>query len=425
MVKTILYAGIERRYTSKIGENLMQANWRIGSLFGIPFFLDPSWFFILAFVTLINAQNFAPRLGPVVAGSTGFIMALLLFASVVLHELGHSLAARSQGIKVNSITLFVFGGVASIDRESKTPGGAFQVAIAGPAVSLSLFLLFYLLSKALPFSGVGQLITSDLANINLVLTLFNLIPGLPLDGGQVLKAGVWKLTGNRFQGVRWAAKTGKILGGLAIAFGLTLALWNLQTGEFLGAMWIALIGGFVFRNANTYDRLTTLQEALLQLVAAEAMTREFRVVNASQTLRSFADEYILADTHAPMPYYAAEEGRYRGLVAIEDLHFVERSRWETQTLESIVRPLSEIATVEERTSLLEVINTLEARQVNRLTVLSLAGTVAGVIDRGDIVRAVAQKLNLPIPDGEIKRTKAEGTYPQGLQLQAIARATTE
>jgi Zn-dependent protease/CBS domain-containing protein len=400
----------------------MQASWRIGSLFGIPLFLDPSWFFILAFVTIINAKNLDPTFGSSWAWSGGFVMALLLFGSVVLHELGHSLAARSQGIKVNSITLFLFGGVASIDRESKTPGEAFQVAIAGPAVSVTLFGLFYALSQALPPSSLGENIVSGLAHINLVLALFNLIPGLPLDGGQVLKAAVWKLTGNRFQGVRWAARTGKAFGGLAIALGLGVAL---RPGEFLGAMWIALIGWFVFRNASLYDRLTTLQEALLQLVASDAMTREFRVVDANQKLLAFADEYILADMQTPMPYYASANGRYRGLVAIEDLHFVERSRWETQTLESIVRPLSEITTVEEKTSLVEVINTLEARPLNRLTVLSPAGTVAGVIDRGDIVRAVATRLHLPITDAEIKRIKAEGSYPQALQLPAIAQATCQ
>jgi CBS domain-containing protein len=188
---------------------------------------------------------------------------------------------------------------------------------------------------------------------------------------------------------------------------------------------MTLIGGFVFRNATAYDQLTNLQEALLQVVASDAMSRDFRVVDANQTLRSFADEYILTDTQTPMPYYAAANGRYRGLVAIEDLHFVERSRWETEILESIVRPLSEIPTVEEKTSLVEVINSLEARQLKRLTVISPAGAIAGVIDRGDIVRAVAKKLNLPIPDAEIKRIKAEGTYPPGLQLPAIAKATNE
>ena len=399
----------------------MQGSWRIGSLFGIPLFLDPSWFFILAFVTIINALDLYPTFGSVLAGSAGLGMALLLFASVVLHELGHSLTARSQGIKVNSITLFIFGGVASIDQESKTPGEAFQVAIAGPAVSLTLFGLFYLLSQVLASSSVGQVLTLNLARINLVLALFNLIPGLPLDGGQVLKAAVWKLTGNRFQGVRWAAKSGKTLGGSAIALGLVLVL---LTGQW-GAIWLTLIGGFIFRNASAYDRLTTLQEALLQLLASDAMSHDFRVVDANQTLRSFADEYILADIQTPMPYYAAAHGRYRGLVAIEDLHFVERSCWESQTLESIVSPLSEIATVEEKTPLVEVIKSLEASHINRLTVLSPAGTVAGVIDRGDIVRAVATKLKLPITEAEIKRIKAEGSYPQGLQLPAIAQATSD
>lgn len=400
----------------------MQANWRIGSLFGISLFLDQSWFFILAIVTLLNAQTFASSLGVGLAFTAGFVMALLLFGSVVLHELGHSLVAKSQGITVNSITLFVFGGVASIDRESKTPGGAFQVAIAGPAVSLTLFLLFYLLSQFLSPSGVAQVIVSDLARLNLVLGLFNLIPGLPLDGGQVLKAAVWKLTGNRFQGVHWAAKTGKVFGGLAIALGLFVAL---LTGQFLGPIWIALIGGFVFRNANAYDQLTTLQEALLQIVASDAMTRNFRVVDANQTLRGFADDYILADSQNPLPYYAASGGRYRGLVAVEDLNFVERSRWDMDTLETIVRDLSQIATVEEKTPLVDVINTLEVSQINRLTVLSPAGAIAGIIDRGDIVGAVGRKLNLSIPDSEIKRIKAEGSYPPGLQLQVVAQTINQ
>lgn len=389
---------------------------RVGSLFGIPFFLDLSWFVILAFLTLVNANNFTESFGTTLAWSAGFGMALLLFGSVILHELGHSLVALSQGIKVNSITLFVFGGIASIERESKSPGEAFQVAIAGPTVSLILFGIFYLISKMLPLSEVGQIITWNLARINLIIALFNLIPGLPLDGGQILKAAVWKVTGNRFQGVRWAAKTGKILGVIAIAFGLGLALIS---HEWV-IIWIAFIGGFMIRNANAYDRITALQEILMQRTAADAITHDFRVVDVNQTLRVFADQYILADSQTPMPYYATKEGRYCGLVAIENLHFVERSNWDSQTVESIVRPLSEITTVEEKASLSEVINTLETAQINRLTVLSAAGTVAGVIDRGDVVLTVAKSLNLPIPDTEIKRTKEEGSYPQSLQLPVIA-----
>ena len=395
----------------------MQKNWQIGSLFGIPLFIDPSWLFILLFVTAINAGDLDPTFRSLVAWGAGLVMALLLFGSVLLHELGHSLVARSQGIKVNSITLFIFGGIAAIDRESKTPGQAFQVAIAGPVVSLILSGLFYLLSKTIASSGLGYTVVLDIATINLVLALFNLIPGLPLDGGQVLKAAVWKITGNRFAGVHWAARTGKVIGGVAIALGLLLVL---KTGDFT-AIWLTLIGSFVFRNADAYDQLTKLQETLLELVASDAMTRDYRVIDGTMSLRDFADQYILADARTPIPYYAAAHGRYQGLVTIEDLQRIERSRWEIDKLETIAHSLSEIPTVVEKTNLVEVIKKLENLQLKRLTVLSPADAIAGVIDRGDIVRAIASKLNLAISEVEIKRIKAEGTYPAGFQLGAIVK----
>ncbi|MFO5526279.1 MAG: M50 family metallopeptidase, partial [Cuspidothrix sp.] len=145
----------------------MQTNWKIGSLFGIPLFLDPSWFVILGLTTL-NFGFAYQYWGTVTGWSAGLIMALLLFASVLLHELGHSLVAESQGIKVNSITLFFFGGIAAIEEESKTPGQAFQVAIAGPAVSIILFLLLRLGSSAIPDSNPLSTMTGDLSRINLV-----------------------------------------------------------------------------------------------------------------------------------------------------------------------------------------------------------------------------------------------------------------
>ncbi len=397
----------------------MQTNWKIGSLFGIPLFLDPLWFVILGLATL-NFGVAYQSWGLVLAWSGGITMALLLFGSVLLHELGHSLVARSQGIKVNSITLFLFGGIAAIEEESKTPGKAFQVAIAGPAVSIALFVLLKLLSNTLPDASPARMMIGDLARINLILALFNLIPGLPLDGGQVLKAALWKTTGNRFQAVRLAAKVGQILGYAAIALGI---LVDYLTGELVTGLWIALLGWFGVRNATSYDRVTLLQESLLQLVASDAMTRDFRVVDANQTLRSFADYYLLNST-SPQVYFAESDGRYRGLVDVEDLRSCERSEWETQTLESIVHPLTEIPTVSESSSLAVVINKMEIDHLPRITVLSPAGAVAGVIDRGDIVRALAQKLKLRITDAEIKRIKEEGSYPPNLQLGIVAKSTT-
>jgi Zn-dependent protease len=395
----------------------MQKNWQIGSLFGIPLFLDPLWFVVFGLATL-NFGVAYQQWGNVTAWSAGLVMALLLFTSVLLHELGHSLVAQSQGIKVNSITLFFFGGITAIEEESKTPGKAFQVAIAGPLVSIVLFLLLGLVSNVIPDTTLLSFMVRDLARINLILALFNLIPGLPLDGGQVLKAALWKLTGDHFQAVHWAARSGQILGYSAIAIGFALDFF---TRELVTGVWILLLGWFGIRNANRYDRVTTLQETLLKLVASDAMTRDFRVVDTDQTLREFADLYLL-ESSSPHVYFAAADGRYRGLVKVDNLRTTERSQWETQTLQSIVYPLTTIPTVSESTSLAEVINKLENEQLPQITVLSPAGAVAGVIDRGDTVKCLAQKLNLRITDAEIKQIKEEGSFPRGLQLGVIAKS---
>lgn len=308
--------------------------------------------------------------------------------------------------------------MAAIEEESKTPGQAFQVAIAGPAVSVILFFLLRLGSSLIPDSNPLNEMTGDLSRINLVVALFNLIPGLPLDGGQVLKAALWKVTGDRFQAVHWAAKAGQILGYCAIALGFAIDFF---TREFITGLWMVLIGWFAVRNAKSYDRVTTLQETLLKLVAADGMTRNFRVVDANQTLREFADLYLLETTTSQV-YFAAADGRYRGLVKINDLRTTQRSEWETQTLQTIVHPLTTIPTVIESASLAEVIRKLETEQLSQITVLSPADAVAGVIDRGDIVQALAQKLNLPITAAEIKRIKEEGSFPPGLQLGVIAKS---
>ena len=397
----------------------MQTGWRIGSLFGIPLLIDYSWFIILALATREYASSY--RLwGSALSWSAGFAIALLLFASVLLHELGHSLAAMSQGIKVNSITLFLFGGVASIDSESKTPGQAFQVAIAGPLVSFALFLILGLGSQVFPPTSLLSIITEKVAIINLVLGLFNLIPGLPLDGGQVLKAAIWKITGSRFAGVRWAAKTGQVLGWLAVAFGVSLCLLARQ----YGGLWIALIGWFAIRNASGYSRFTSLQEALLKTKAADAMSREFRVVDANLSLREFADRYLL-EVNPFQFYIAATNGRDLGLVSIDDIRCTERSQWQIQTLHNILQPLEKTPTVSEKASIAEVINSMEARQLPRILVLSSIGAVVGTIDRGDVMKVLAKYLKPKISEADIKRSKEENSYPQGLQLSAIAKTVQE
>lgn len=399
----------------------MQSSWRVGSVLGIPLFIDSSWFIILLLVTVSYGldPSWQQSWGSLAWGM-GLALALLLFGSVLLHELGHSIAAKLQGIAVNSITLFLFGGIASIDRESKTPEGALKVAIAGPLVSFMVFLLLTGVSLIPGLPIPVQVITSSVAQINLVLTLFNLIPGLPLDGGQVLKAVVWKVTQSRIQGIRWAARSGQLLGWLAITFGLVMAL----VYKVFSGFWIAAIGWFALRNAAAYGQMSNLQEAMLALKASDAMARDFRVVDADMTIRQFADTYLLEETRSPT-YFAASEGRYRGMVSVDDIRSIERSQWDVLTLNHIVKPLLTIPSLREQDPLTEAIDRLEDLKLPRITVLSPADAVAGVIDRGEIVRAIADRLGLRISPAIIQRIKEDGQYPPGLQLPSIARAAGE
>ncbi len=400
----------------------MQTGWRVGSLFNIPLFIDNSWFFIVLVITFVQGSDprWAQLVGPVGAYGAGLLLALLLFASVLAHELGHSLVARTQGITVNSIKLFLFGGIASIESESKTPGQAFQVAIAGPAVSILLFFAFTAISLIANLPPIVQGITSSVATTNLVLALFNLIPGLPLDGGQIFKAAVWKATNSRAKGVRWAAKSGQLLGWGAIVLS-GIALFS---GAGLEAIWPGLIGLFILRNAGAYNRMNDLQEGLAKLKAADATIRDFRVLDANMSLRQFADECLLQDKESPA-YYASSDGRYRGMVSLDDLRQVERSEWETRDLNSIARPLLEIPHVREDAPLIDAINLMETKKLDRLTVLTPADAVSGTLDRGEIVRALAKQLKFQVPEALIEKIKQEGAYPAGLQLGAIAQSVEQ
>ena len=397
----------------------MQSGLRIGSIFGIPVQIHPSWLVVVALITISNSfewQVSYPDWSNVVTWSIGLASALLLFGSVLVHELGHSLTARSQGIDVNSITLFLFGGVASIDKESKTPGQAFQVAIAGPAVSIVLGILLMGLLNLLPAGTPQAVLVRDLGRINIILALFNLIPGLPLDGGQIFKAAVWKATGDRFKAVRWAARAGALIGWSAILFAFA--------GVFLlnapGAIWIGLLGWFGVQNARNYDRVTSLQESLLNLKASDAMTRSFRVLDADLSLEAFTEDYLIPE-RSPV-YFAAANGRYCGLVKPDEMQTIERSEWSYQPVRKLVASLQDIATVTEGETLANIIQRMEKEALKFITVLSPAGAVAGVVDRGDLVQAIGRSMGFRFPPEEIERIKAEGRYPPGLQLAAIAES---
>jgi len=364
----------------------MNGNIRVGSLFGIPFYVNPSWFLVLGLVTFTFGEQLAaffPELGVIFPWILGLIAALLLFASVLAHELGHSFAAIAQGIEVKSITLFIFGGLAMLGKESETPEQSFLVAIAGPVVSLLLFGLFTAVGISVTLAGPIAAIVGLLAQINLVLALFNMIPGLPLDGGNVLKAIVWKITGNPNKGILFASRVGQFFGWLAVIVGLLAVLGiNRQYGSF----WTLLIGAFLLQNAGRSAQSAVVQDKLDGLTAADAAIPNSPIVRDELTLREFANDYVIGQTQWRKFLVVDEAGKLCGEIAVDELKTVATSLWTETLVRDLAKAVDNLITVPSTLSLLEVVKLLDREQVQQVPVLQEDGVVVGLLERASIVK---------------------------------------
>ncbi|MBE9211976.1 site-2 protease family protein [Plectonema cf. radiosum LEGE 06105] len=372
---------------------------RVGNLFGIPFYIHPSWFLILGLVTWTYDTGLAsafPYLGNGSALFLGLMTALMLFGSVVAHELGHSFVAIRQGIDVKSITLFIFGGLASLEKESKTPSEAFWVAIAGPLVSLLLFGIFAAIGFGTGASGVFSAILGLLASVNLALCLFNLIPGLPLDGGNILKAIVWKITGNPNKGVIFASRVGQIFGWIAIASGL---LPLLLTGSFAN-FWNLLIGFFLLRNAGNAAQVARVQEQFTGLTAGDAVSSDSEallqadrpIVNDSLTLREFADEQIVSGQKWQRFLVTNSDGQLLGAISLDNFRAISPSLWSETQVKDVMRPIAESTTVKANQPLLEVVQLIEQQKLSALTVIRDNGVLVGILEKAAILRLLQKRM---------------------------------
>jgi Zn-dependent protease/predicted transcriptional regulator len=367
----------------------MNGNLRVGSLFGIPFYVNLSWFLVLGLVVWNYGSELGyafPQLG-VAAWFFGLVAALLLFASVLAHELGHSFVAIRQGIPVNSITLFLFGGLASLEEESKTPAEAFWVAIAGPLVSVVLFGIFTAINTFAGMSGPLAAIVGLLAYINLILAVFNLLPGLPLDGGNVLKAIVWKITGKPYKGIAFASRAGQLLGWT----GITLGFLNLLGVSNIGSIWTLLIGFFLLQNASRYLQAATIQEQLSGLTAADAVIPNSPIVSADISLREFANNHIIGNPSNWRKYLVTdEEGQLMGEIAVEALKTIPTNDWWDIQVRSLMQPVEAIETVDSEEPLLEVVNLLERKQLPSLVVLK-SGMLIGLLEKTSVIQLLQKR----------------------------------
>jgi Zn-dependent protease/CBS domain-containing protein len=370
---------------------MFAANWQIGRLLGIPIKVHASWFIIFAFVTWALATDYLPDMLPGLGAARywamGAVAAVLLFASVLLHELGHSYVAQRYRIPIGQITLFIFGGVAHMRREPPGPRAEFLIAIAGPLVSFvlgALLLGLATLSPARPgLVALGLL----LGSVNVQLGLFNLIPGFPLDGGRVLRAGLWAWTGDFPRATLQAALIGQGFGLVFVALGV-LVVFGAASGwvpNMLAANggWIVLIGLFLFAAARGSRRPALMQASLARETVANLMVRDVVTIEPDLSVDEAVVHYFGRYGYDSFP--VTEGGAFVGLVSIREIQPVSRALWPVRRIRDIMVPQADVARVTSETSAAQALECMIREGQDRLVVVQ-DGKLVGLVTRSAMSR---------------------------------------
>ena len=357
----------------------------IGRLFGISLRLNYTWFIVFALVTWLlttkyfpvafNDSSLSTRLG------AGILTSLLFFVSVLAHELMHSVVAQRLGIRVHSITLFIFGGVSQMSQEPKRPKDELRIALAGPLTSLTLGALFWGVFFWLgPGSEFLLAITYWLGLINIFLAAFNLIPGFPLDGGRVLRSILWWRSKSLRQSTRIASNIGRGVGFFFIFVGTFLVFQG--PGLWLNGLWLILIGWFLQNAAVGSYRQVALQDMLQGHTASEVMTRDCPAITPEVTVDTLVNEYVLATGRRCFP--VAKDSRIMGLVTLHNIRAVPRSLWATKTMNEVMTPLGNLKSVPPSEDLSNLMTILTEADINQVLVVDNGGIV-GVIGRDNLL----------------------------------------
>jgi Zn-dependent protease len=354
----------------------------LGKILGIPIGLDYSWFVILALLTWMLAGSYYPAefkdWPPMLYWFMGAVTAILLFVSVLLHELGHSVVALRYKVPVRSITLMLFGGVAQIEAEPPSAFAEFLIAIAGPLVSLGLALFFYLIEPLVagmePLLGLAKY----LAYINLALVLFNLIPGYPLDGGRVFRAIVWATTKNMRRATLIAANVGRFFAFLFIIVGV----WQIFSGNFGEGIWIAFIGWFLDSAASSQVQHVMLQGLLTGHRVSQAMSTQCTAVSSDLTLQQLVDEHILGSGKRCLLVNRGDNTV--GLMTLHRVKEVPRLAWTTTSVAHAMIPLQEAKQIDSENGLWDALQEMDRDGVNQLLVTT-DHHVIGMLSREDVI----------------------------------------
>ncbi len=354
----------------------------LGRILGIPIGLDYSWFLIFALLTWSLATSYFPaefkNWPSAEYWIVGAATVILMFGSVLLHELGHSVVALRYKIPVRSITLFIFGGVAQIGSEPPSAISEFWIAIAGPATSFALALFFGLLQYGVSDLAPLLALVKYLAYINGTLGLFNLIPGFPLDGGRVFRAIIWGTTHSLRRATLIAANVGRFIAYLFIIVGV----WQLFSGNFGNGLWIAFVGWFLETAASSQIHQQTIHDLLAGHHVADTMRRNYTEILPNTTLEELINKHIVGSGQRCL--VVKQDDRVTGLLTLHNVKAIPPSDWPRMTAEQVMIPVAKMKWVRPEAELTDALGEMDRDGVNQLPVMA-GDQILGVLGRDDVI----------------------------------------
>jgi Zn-dependent protease len=384
-------------------------SFRLFRVAGIDVGVHPSWLLIFGLVTWSLATGYFPfvlrGLDEMAWWILGLVAAILLFASVLVHELAHSLVAKAQGLEARSITLFIFGGVSNLSSESPRPRVEFLVAVVGPLSSFLIAALAFLGAQAAQARSAPEAVLGYLAFVNVLLAVFNLIPGFPLDGGRVFRSIVWQATGNLRRATEIAAGAGTL-----VAYGFFIwGFIRVMNGELLNGIWIAAIGWFLQDAAAASVQQVRVEAALRGATVGRILRRDDSAVEPTMSVGDLIERYLLPANRRAMP--VVEDGRLVGIVTLSDIRQVPVAERASTPVGAVMGGRDSLVTVSPRASLTDALEALGRGDFEQIPVVE-DGRLMGMLTRADVLRQFQLRTELGLSSADAAATPGS-TRPGG------------
>ena len=374
----------------------MGNGWKIARVAGIDLAVHPSWLVIAGLLTYTLADAFFPTTTPGLTTTQYWLLgagtAILFFVSVLIHEFSHAILARRLGLKVSGITLFIFGGATSIEADSKRPRDEAAIALAGPISSLLLGALLLGVGALIP-QREAQTLLGWLGFINIVLGVFNLVPGYPMDGGRVLRAVLWRIRGDQLTATRQAAIVGRVVGYLMVAGGV---FWALRSRDIGSGLWLALVGWFLATAAESSQAQAGLERSLSGVRVRDAMELEPATVAPNELVSELVSEHLMrGDDRSFLVRH--DDGGLAGVVTLSDVRRLPRESWEGARVTDIMTRYGDLATIGPDEPLVEALRLIQEHEVSQLPVIGdEARLPVGLVSRRGIMRLIEARMKLGV-----------------------------